>query len=211
MGFLRRLLGKEESGPTDAFGRPLAAEETGLERSRSSGSSIDVGFEVESGAREPGARVISWESEPMETSWSSVWINGVQVPPEQARAFQAALDEVKGSGGIDVTETIDLSAIPGLGNELRQVMGLHAHDPAAMQRAVVEVLRRHNLNLPLPAGGTPASPAPPPTPWDSPRSEAAPPERTPAERLLKLDELRDRGVLTDAEFEQQRRRILADQ
>jgi putative oligomerization/nucleic acid binding protein len=212
MGFLGRLFGKEESGPTDAFGRPLGGEKSSSEAGPGSeGFSADVGFDVQAEPREPSAPAISFDSTPIETSWSSVTVNGVELPPDQAQAFTSALDEVKGVGGLDVSRALDLSAIPGLGNELRQVMGQHSHDPAAMQRAVVDVLRRHDIQIPLPpaGGGSPPPPEPPaPTPWDASHSAPPPPKRTPAERLLKLDELRDRGVLTDAEFEEQRRRIL---
>jgi hypothetical protein len=174
MGLLRRVLGKEGPEPTDAFGRPLEAEAPAAHQ----------------------ATTPSFEHAPAQAPSTTVWVNGLPLPPEQAQAVQSALDELRQGGGVDVTQTVDLSAVPGLRGELLQVTGLHSHDPAAMHRAALEVLRRRGLQIPLPAAGGDVS--------------QPPGERTPAERLIQLDELRDRGVLTDAEFEEQRRRLLGD-
>jgi hypothetical protein len=165
MGLLRRVLGKEGPEPTDAFGRPLEAEAPAAHQ----------------------ATTPSFEHAPAQAPSTTVWVNGLPLPPEQAQAVQSALDELRQGGGVDVTQTVDLSAVPGLRGELLQVTGLHSHDPAAMHRAALEVLRRRGLQIPRP-----------------------PAQRPPAERLLKLGELRDRGVLTDAEFEEQMRRLLGD-
>jgi Short C-terminal domain len=51
--------------------------------------------------------------------------------------------------------------------------------------------------------------APPPPPAPAPAAAAAAPAVDPLEQLQKLGELRAQGILTDAEFEQQKAKILA--
>ena len=165
MGLLRRLLGRDDPGGTDAFGRPLQGQAP---------------------TAPTAAPAAPASTPPAERSPAPVWVKGIPLPPDLAQAVESALAELDGAGGIDAAETVDLGAIPGLQGELVQVLGLHAHDGAAMRRAAVEVLRRRGVRIPLPR--------PQPS----------------AERLRALGELRDRGVLTDAEFEEQRRRALGE-
>jgi hypothetical protein len=127
-------------------------------------------------------------------------------------------------GGIPVNlsvegQTIDASSIPGLQQEIMQIVAQHMNDPQAMRTAIRAKLADAGLipesaravppelagtpvfgvgAVPGVAGAPPAAPAPAPAPAELPV----------ATRLQKLEELRQQGLITDAEYAAQRERIL---
>jgi hypothetical protein len=126
MGLWKKLLGREEEA-ADAFGQPVGSQP---------GTSVST-------------PLMSFQSTPVEASWSTVMVNGKPLPPDQAQAFTSAFEQL---GNVVIT------------------------DPNA------------------------ATSVPPPT------AEAG----DPVGRLKQLDELRDQGVLTDAEFDAQKKKLLEE-
>jgi hypothetical protein len=148
------------------------------------------------GQASPGTKVeaepiVSFQSTPTEATWTSVTVNGKPVPPEQAPAFTAAFEQLGNLASMGTSQVIDLRGLPGLREEVLGAMSAHADDPTALQRAVFEALGEHGVSLPS-AGSAP------------------PPEPDPIERIRKLDELRDQGLLSDAEFEAQKKKLLGE-
>jgi len=184
MGFLKRLLGREDE-PADAFGQPA-------------GASVEVAPSTSSPP--PGTSVstplMSFQSTPVEASWSTVMVNGKPLPPDQAQAFTSAFEELGNLASMGTSQVVDLRNVPGLRDKVLGAMRDHADDAAALQGAVLEALQSASAHLPAPEAGATVQP-----PADT---------GDPVERLKKLDELRDQGVLTDAEFDAQKQKLLDD-
>jgi Short C-terminal domain len=178
MGFWKRLLGREES--TNPFGQP---DETAVEVTPSTSPPPPS-----AGVSTP---LVSIESGPMHQTWTSVTVNGKPVPPEQAEAFTAAFEQLGNLASAGSSQVVDLTGRPELRDKVLGAMREHSDDPMALQNAVFEALG---------AAGPKAEP---------PAEPAAPPGKPdPYEQLRKLDELRDQGVLTDAEFEAKKKQLL---
>jgi hypothetical protein len=142
-----------------------------------------------------GEPIVSFESTPTEATWTSVTVNGQPVPPEQADAFRSAFEQLGNVASLGASQVIDLRGIPGLRDAVLGAMRDHAGEPAALQEAVLRALREHGVaagSIPPPSGPSPA------------------PARDPVERLRELGRLRDQGVLTEAEFEAQKKRVLGE-
>jgi Short C-terminal domain len=182
MSLWKRLLGREEE-PADPFGR----EED------EPGPAVEVRPEPAAGGH--GEPIVSFQSAPTEATWTSVTVNGRPVPPEQADAFRAAFEQLGNVASLGASQVIDLRGVPGLRDAVLGAMREHVGDPAALQGAVLRALREH---------GVAAGSIPPPS--GSP--QAAQPD--PVDRLRELGELRDQGVLTEAEFEAQKKRLLGE-
>jgi hypothetical protein len=163
MGFFKRLLGREEEA-ADAFGQPSGSP---------AGASVST-------------PLMSFQSTPVEASWSTVVVNGKELPPDQAQAFTSAFEQLGNLASLGSSQVVDLRNVPGLRDQVLGAMRDHADNPAALQGAVLEALQGAAPHLP-------ASPA-----------EAG----DPVERLEKLDALRKQGVLTDAEFDAQKKKLL---
>jgi Short C-terminal domain len=160
VGFLKRLLGREEEG-ANPFGSAAPAPEA------------DV-----------STPVVSFQSHPMEASWSSVTINGQRATPEQAQAFTQAFEQLGNVANLGSSQVVDLRGVPGLREKVLGAMRNHPDDPAAMQSALLDAFKTVGAPAPKPAEGDPL------------------------DRLKKLDELRDQGLLTDAEFAEQKKKLL---
>ncbi len=63
---------------------------------------------------------------------------------------------------------------------------------------------------PRPAAPRPAAPTAPPSTWQMPVRPAATPQADPLDQLAKLAELRKSGVLTEAEFQAQKAKLLGE-
>jgi hypothetical protein len=130
--------------------------------------------------------VVSFESGPMHQTWTTVTVNGKPVSPEQADAFTNAFEQLGNLASAGTSQVIDLTGRPELREKVLGALREHAGDPIALQAAVFAALG---------AAGVQAAPA-------------APAQPDPYEQLRKLDELRDQGVLTDAEFEAKKKQLL---
>jgi hypothetical protein len=174
MSLLGRLFGRAKEEPANPFGEgaPLGARPEPVAPS----------------ADEP---VVSLQSPPAETTWTTVTVNGRQLPADQAQAFAGAFEQLGSLASLGGSQVIDLRGVPGLRDEVLEAMRAHADDPAALQQRVMGALQRHGVQIPDPQNAPPAGAA-----------------GDPYERLEKLDQLRDRGVLTDAEFEEQKKKLL---
>lgn len=164
MGFLKRLLGREEEG-ANPFGSAAPAPEA-----------------------EVSTPVVSFQSHPMEASWSSVTINGQPATPEQAQAFTQAFEQLGNVASLGSSQVVDLRGVPGLREKVLGAMQNHPNDPAAMQSALLDAFKT--------VGASPSAPAPA--------------EGDPIDRIKKLDQLRDQGLLTDAEFDAQKKKLLEE-
>ena len=162
MGFFKRLLGREDES-ADPFGQAAPAAETDVSNP-----------------------IVSFQSQPMEASWSSVTINGKPATPEQAQAFTQAFEQLGNIASLGSSQVVDLRGVPGLREKVLGAMQDHADDPSAMQNALLDAFKDIGTSIPPPAEGDPL------------------------DRLRKLDELRDQGVLTDAEFDAQKRKLLGE-
>jgi hypothetical protein len=157
VGFLKRLLGREEES-SDPFG------------------ALDV-----------STPVVSFQSQPMEASWSSVTINGQRATPEQAQAFTQAFEQLGNVASLGSSQVVDLRGVPGLREKVLGAMQNHPDDPAAMQSALLEAFKT--------VGAAASSP---------------PEAGDPLDRLKKLDDLRKQGVITDEDFDAQKRKLLGE-
>jgi hypothetical protein len=165
MGFWKRLFGREEAA-ADAFGQPSGSPP---------GTSVST-------------PLMSFQSTPVEASWSTVMVNGKQLPPDQAQAFTSAFEQLGNLASLGTSQVVDLRGVPGLRDKVLGAMSDHADDATALQGAVLEALQSASAHLPAPPaeGGDPV------------------------ERLKKLDALRKQGVLTDAEFDAQKKKLLEE-
>lgn len=123
-------------------------------------------------------------------------------------------------GGIPVNlsvngQMIDASGIPGLQQEIMQIVAQHMNDPQAMRTAIRAKLADKGLipesardvpegleGTPVFAVGSPGIPAAPSAP------PPAPGELPVATRLQKLEELKQQDLITNEEYAAQRERIL---
>ena len=96
-----------------------------------------------------------------------------------------------------------VAANPRMGGSISDLMQSALADPMAFQRRMQQQAAA-GID---PLTGRPVSYATPGAP-SAPTAPAAPPAVDPIEQLTKLADLRDRGVLTDEEFEAQKRRLL---
>lgn len=131
----------------------------------------------------------------------------VQTGAEQGLAQAQALAAAMGGGladgapafpGADAvvadqSVVIDARDVPGLREDVFEIAANYANDPQRMQSEVLDALREHGVDVPGVAGVGAAAPAA---------------DDDPAERLRKLDALRDQGLITPDEHEAQRRRII---
>jgi Short C-terminal domain len=182
VGFFKRLLGREDES-ADPFGQPAEAsiQVAPTTSAAPSGTSVST-------------PLMSFQSTPVEASWSTVMVNGKSLPPDQAQAFTSAFEQLGNLASMGTSQVVDLRNVPGLRDKVLGAMRDHADDAAALQGAVLEALQSASEQLPEPAAGA-AAPRPAKT-------------GDPVERLKKLDELRDQGVLTDAEFDAQKQKLL---
>lgn len=135
---------------------------------------------------DPSTPVVSVESKPIEATWSSVMVNGKPVSPDQAQAFTQAFEQLGHLAAMGTSQVIDLRNVPGLRDKVLGAMSVHANDAAALQGAVFQALESASEHLPAPTAAA----------------------GDPLERLKQLDELHKQGVLTDAEFAQQKKKLL---
>jgi hypothetical protein len=141
---------------------------------------------------------------------AAMWVRYDPANPSDVEFDDAKTDEVNAAatsagagfsvGGIDVSgaQVIDARGVPGVRDAIIQAVGQAggaAADPAAVNQAVLSALGQAGVAVP---GGTPAS------------GGAAPAAEDPLDRLKKLNDLRQAGALTDAEFEAQKAKILAE-
>jgi uncharacterized Zn-binding protein involved in type VI secretion len=130
--------------------------------------------------------IVSLESKPIEATWSSVMVNGKPVAPDQAQAFTQAFEQLGHLAAMGTSQVIDLRNVPGLRDKVLGAMSAHGNDAAALQGAVFQALESASEHLPPPAAAA----------------------GDPLDRLKELDALRKQGVLTDAEFAQQKKKLL---
>jgi hypothetical protein len=175
MGLWKKLLGREEQS-ADAFGQPTEAS-------------------VEAAPSSVSTPLMSFQSAPMEASWSTVMVNGKPLPPDQAQAFTSAFEQVGNLASLGASQVIDLRHSPELREQVLGAMRDHAGDAAALQGAVLAALQ-----------GVSGQIAQPPAAGAVPPAEGG----DPLERLKKLDALRQQGVLTDDEFTAQKKKLLAE-
>jgi hypothetical protein len=178
VGFFKRLMGREEE-EASPFGTPADAQIAPAAPSQNSG---DTPF-------------LSFHSHPVETTWSSVTVNGKQLDGDQAQAFSKAFESLGNLASLGASQVIDLRGHPELRQKVLGAMGDHPNDPAALQNAVMEALQAAGVTT----GGT--SPTTPP---------AAHEAEDPLDRLRKLDELHKSGALTDEEFTAQKKKLLEE-
>jgi hypothetical protein len=155
---------------------------------------------------EPVKSIVRVQVEGLGTPGEQVTINGEPLPPNPAApaspgdptnpaapmgfTTRAVID-----GG---TTVIDARGVPGLRDELlKAVSDVRAGgNPAELQAAVMKAMSQGMAV----AGQAPALPGAAP----------APPQEDPLDRLEKLNELRQSGALTDAEFEAQKTKLLGE-
>lgn len=137
-----------------------------------------------------------------------------QTGPGQAGAGQAEAGQGTWSNVVfqqGTSTTLDASSVPGLREEIMQLVTSHGSDPARVQQLInAKLVERGVLNpdgSPGPAATVTSSGPAPAAPAAAYVAGAA---EDPADRLRKLQQLHRDGLVTDEEFAQLRRQILTD-
>ena len=162
------------------------------EEANAFGQPVEASVEVAS-----STPLMSFRSRPIEATWSTVMVNGKPLAPEQAQAFTSAFEQLGNLASVGTSQVLDLRNVPGLRDKVFGAMRDHANDPVALQAAVLEALGGAGAEITDPNAATSVPP-----PADEPGD--------PVGRLKQLDELRDQGVLTDAEFDTQKKKLLEE-
>jgi hypothetical protein len=171
------------------------------------------------GRKKTRENLASWQTEPVKstvqvqveglgTPGEQVTINGEPLPANRTPpanptnptnlANPAARTSFTTRTVIDGgTTVIDARGVPGLRDELLKAAGdvRAGGNPAELQAAMMRAMAQ-GLAAAQQAGALPAAPAPP--------------HDDPLDRLEKLNQLRQSGALTDAEFEAQKKKLLGE-
>jgi len=166
MGLLRRLLGQEKA-ESNPFGAASPTTPPG-------------------GEEEP---IVSLQSGPASATWTSVNVNGRELPAAQAGAFRAAFEQLGNLASMGSGQVFDLRGITGLREQVLGAVHDNQHDPQALQAAVFGALKEHGVM----AG-----------------AEFGAPAVDPVSQIERLDALRRSGALSDAEFQAQKTRLLGE-